>query len=328
MRALVVGTGSIAKRHLANLQSHPSVSATVMVRSSTPGSEAPHHQSDTVLASIDQAMAWGPDRVIVASPAPFHLQHAQLFAQAGVPLLIEKPLSDTWEQCDAHQPWLLQHRHLISVGYNLRYLPSAVFLSSYLHQGQLTGISSISIEVGQYLPDWRPGSDYREQVSARKALGGGAILELSHELDLLIWLFGWPAGVFCRARQTGQLDIDVEDTVDAIFALENGVTASLHMDFLQRAVTRKIKIVSAMGNLVWNIVEDTVELVTGTGSVQLFNPPHRDRNHSYREEMNDFISEGRCAASVSDALSVMKLVTAMKHSSENACFVPFGGQHG
>ena len=98
--------------------------------------------------------------------------------------------------------------------------------------------------------------------------------------------------------------------VDAIFALENGVTASLHMDFLQRAVTRKIKIVSTMGNLVWNIVEDTVELVAGTGSVQLFTPPHRDRNHSYREEMNEFISKGRCGASVEDALSVMQLVTA------------------
>ncbi len=328
MRVLVVGTGSIARRHLSNLQSDPSVAATAMVRSRQLGPDAARPESDSVLASIDQAMAWKPDRVVVASPAPFHLEHAQAFARAGIPLLIEKPLSATWEQCVAHQPWLLQYQHQVSIGYNLRYLPSAVFISAFLRQGQLTGISSISIEVGQYLPDWRPGSDYREQVSAQKALGGGAILELSHELDLLIWLFGSPVGVFCRARQTGQLDIDVEDTVDAMFALENGVTASLHMDFLQRAVTRRIKVVSATGNLVWNIVEDTVELITGTGAVQLFNPPHRDRNHSYREEMSDFISQGRCAASVADALSVMKLVSAMKHSSENSCFVSFGGQHG
>lgn len=328
MRVLVIGTGSIARRHLANLQSDPSVGATAMVRSRKPGSDASRASSDPVLASIDEAVAWKPDRVVVASPAPFHLEHAQLFAKSGIPLLIEKPLSDEWEQCLAHQSWLLKFERQISIGYNLRYLPSAVFLKSFIDQGRLTGISSISIEVGQYLPDWRPGSDYRLQVSAQKSLGGGAILELSHELDLLIWLFGYPAGVFCRARHSGQLEIDVEDTVDALFALGTGVTASLHMDFLQRAVTRKIKVVAAMGNLVWNIVEDRVELITGKGSEQLFTPPHRDRNHSYRQEMNDFISKGRCAASVEDALSVLKLVSAMKHSSQTSRFVTLEGQHG
>lgn len=328
MRVLVVGTGSIARRHLANLQSDPSVSAAAMVRSRAGRPDTPHPPAAPVLASMDEAMEWKPDRVVVASPAPFHLEQARSFALAGIPLLIEKPLSNTWEECIAHQTWLLAAQAQISVGYNLRYLPSAVFLSEFLGQGRLTGISSISIEVGQYLPDWRPGSDYRDQVSSQKALGGGAILELSHELDLLNWLFGSPVGVFCRARCSGQLDIDVEDTVDAIFALDNGATASLHMDFLQRAVTRKIKIVSTTGNLVWNIVADTVELVTGTGAVQLFTPPHRDRNHSYREEMNEFISKGRCGASVEDALSVMQLVSAMKQSSETVCFVTLGARHG
>lgn len=325
MRVLVIGSGSIARRHLANLQSDPNVEEAVMVRSRKPGVDAPRASSDPVLASMEEAVAWRPDRVVVASPAPFHLEHAQLFAGTGIPLLIEKPLSDDWERCLAHQSWLFESERRISVGYNLRYLPSAVFLKSFVDQGRLTGVSSISIEVGQYLPDWRPRSDYRLQVSAQKSLGGGAILELSHELDLLVWLFGYPAGVFCRARQSGQLDIDVEDTVDAIFALGTGVSASLHMDFLQRAVTRKIKVVTAMGNLVWNIMEDTVELITGTGSEQLFTPPHRDRNHSYRQEMSDFLSEGRCAASVEDAWSVMKLVSAMKHSSQTARFVTLEG---
>ncbi len=328
MRVLVIGSGSIARRHLANLQSNPNVEDAVMVRSRKPEANAPRASSNPVLASMEEAMTWQPDRVVVASPAPFHLEHAQMFASAGVTLLIEKPLSDEWEQCLTHQSWLFEAERRISVGYNLRYLPSAVFLKSFIDEGRLTGISSINIEVGQYLPDWRPGSDYRLQVSAQKSLGGGAILELSHELDLLVWLFGYPTGVFCRARQSGQLKIDVEDTVDAIFALGTGVSASLHMDFLQRAATRKIKVITAMGNLVWNIIEDTVELVTGTGAEPLFTPPHRDRNHSYRQEMNDFISQGRCAASVADAWSVMKLVSAMKHSSQNARFVTLEGQHG
>ena len=63
--------------------------------------------------------------------------------------------------------------------------------NSDLMQNKIVGkILSVRCEVGQFLPSWRPNIDYRESVSARKALGGGALLELSHEIDYLMWIFG------------------------------------------------------------------------------------------------------------------------------------------
>ncbi len=47
-----------------------------------------------------------------------------------------------------------------------------------------------SVECGSYLPDWRPGNNYKKSVSAKKDLGGGVLLELSHELDYIRWIFG------------------------------------------------------------------------------------------------------------------------------------------
>lgn len=328
MKALVIGAGSIARRHIRNLRSVGPVrhvaAMTSRARSVAPDSLG----ADAVWTSLDEALAAAPDRVIVASPAPQHLDHARPFAEAGIPVLIEKPLSHDWLSCQAHAGWLQRHAALVSVGYNLRYLESARFMKQLIDQGALFGLSSLQIEVGQYLPDWRPGTDYRTQVSSQRALGGGAILELSHEIDLLIWLMGQPQGVFCRARQSGQLDIDVEDTVDSLFVLRDGASATLHMDFLQRARVRQFSFVCADGTLRWDLARDTVERHTADERRTLFTAASEDRNLGYIAELRDFFEHGRCAASADEALRVMRAIDAMKRSSERQAFEPLEPTHG
>src|SRR5690606_29956228 len=102
----------------------------------------------------------------------------------------EKPLSDSLESFARAGEVLLENSAKIEVAYNLRFMPSAIRLKELLTEQIVGRIHSVSIEVGQYLPDWRPATDYRKNVSACKKLGGGVLLELSHELDYLTWLFG------------------------------------------------------------------------------------------------------------------------------------------
>lgn len=327
MKALVIGAGSIARRHLRNLRTFNGIGPIGVMASRGRILDARDLLADKLFTSLDEALEWMPERVIVASPAPFHLAQARRFAETGIAVLIEKPLSHDWMSCLEHQDWLIQHEQLLSVGYNLRYLPSAGFMKSYIAGGGLSALSSIHIDVGQYLPDWRPDSDYRTQVSAQRALGGGAILELSHEIDLLLWLMGQAQGVYCRARNTGQLEIDVEDTVDALFTLSAGTSVSLHMDFLQRARVRRFKLVCAEGNLLWNLASDTVDLITLSQSKRLFSSPSEDRNHSYIEELSSFIRTGRCAASIGEAFAVMRAIDAMKQSACEQRYIPLEGVH-
>ena len=98
----------------------------------------------------------------------------------------------------------------IGVAYNLRYLPSAKKVKHIISERVLGRLTNVHIECGQYLPDWRPGTDYRLGVSAQKKLGGGALLELSHELDYLLWIFGSIRSVVAKLETTGTLDIDVD----------------------------------------------------------------------------------------------------------------------
>ena len=97
-------------------------------------------------------------------------------------------------------------------------------------------IISLEAHVGSYLPDWRPQKDYKESVSARAELGGGVLLELSHELDYIRWFFGGIDSVIAVLKNSNILGLDVEDGADLILKSSKGLHISLHLDFNSRIV--------------------------------------------------------------------------------------------
>lgn len=319
MKALVIGSGSIAQRHLVNLQRFKEVRQIGVMTSSGRTLAAGETLADTVLADLDAAVHWRPDVVVVASPAPWHIQQAMAFLSLNARVLIEKPLASDWNHCAAHLDMLMTNADAIVMGYNLRHLPSAQFVKNYLAERPSGSIHSIHVDVGQYLPDWRPESDYRAQVSSQRSLGGGALLELSHELDYLFWLCGPFQGVYCVARQTGHLEIDVEDTVDAMFDHNTGPSASLHLDFLQRRRSRSCKVVMAHGTLIWNLADGTVHLQTAREEAILFSDPVDAIHQTYVTELEILLGKRKPlehkGASVQEAAAVLQTISAMKQSS-------------
>lgn len=328
---LVIGSGSIAKRHIANLK-QLFASAWVACVSASGRTLRVEDVGDDVLcfASIQEALAMKPDFAIIASPAPWHIEHALLLLEQGVPVLIEKPVADSLERLGGLHPLLIERASIIDVAYNLRYMGSAQAFKALLDEGKVGAVRSVSIDVGQYLPDWRPASDYRKNVSARRALGGGVLLELSHELDYLGWLFGRFQSVYCVARNSGALDVDVEDTVDALLVRNDGLVANLHMDFLQRAPVRTCKVVGQAGTLVWDILNNRISLHTGRDQQSvLFDDPAYDRNIMYINQLRHFakVATGaaRPAVGIDDALETLHLIEAMKRSAAIDQVVAIGG---
>lgn len=318
---LVIGSGSIARRHMMNIRElFPSVRVGC-VSASGRALNAEEVGIDTIVyESIELALLDSPMLAIVASPAPFHVKQTLQLVEAGVPVLVEKPLSNSMFEFAAEGGALLQYEDKIEVGYNLRYMPSAIKLKSLLDERFLGKIYNVIVEVGQYLPHWRPQSDYRENVSARKALGGGVLLELSHELDYLKWLFGKFSTAYCVSRNSGALEIDVEDHVDAILVNSNGLVANLHMDFLQRTPARTCKIIGEHGTLIWDLLCNRIVLFKERDvEIVLFNEPSYDRNQMYKDEFVHFskVARGLCQPFVNlkDALETLVLIDALKRSS-------------
>lgn len=327
---LVVGSGSIARRHMANLRQLFSA-ATIFCVSASGRVLAPDELPPGVVACADlaEALLATPLLAIIASPAPAHVAHAAAVLRAGVPVFMEKPLADSLASVAAEADLLRAHRDRIEVGYNLRYMPSAVALKALLDEGRIGRIQGVASEVGQYLPDWRPGQDYRQGVSARRALGGGALLELSHELDYLLWLFGAFDTAYCVTSNSGALGIDVEDCVDAILSKQDGFSVRLHLDFLQRAPVRSCRIIGERGTLLWNLMGNSVTL-SGPGGQEetLFSDPAWDRNDMYLQELARFVRVARGelapAVDLGQGLATLALVEALKASAHRGCAVTLG----
>ncbi|WP_433694808.1 Gfo/Idh/MocA family protein [Herbaspirillum seropedicae] len=325
-RCLVVGSGSIARRHIANLRQLLPDAEIACASASGRNVSTEETAANICFSSFSEALSWRPEMAVVASPAPLHLEHAASLLATGIAVLIEKPLSDSLARHDALAENLIPYRDRIEVAYNLRFLSSFQRMQTLLKEQIVGRLYSIHIDLGQYLPDWRPNSDYRKNVSANRNLGGGVLLELSHEFDYVTKLFGRFDRVFCITGQSGALDIDVEDSADILLMGSSGLLAQLHMDFLQRKATRRCKVIGQHGNLLWNLVSNSITLENASGQEILFSETDIDRNAMYLELLRGFINlaqgHARPRITYEEALGVLAMVDAMRQSAETGLPMP------
>lgn len=318
---LLVSLGSIGKRHLSNLRLlRPQARIGILHLSGAP--TGPMAEGvDCCFTSMDEARAFRPSAAIVCSPASTHLTVARALVQDGVPLLIEKPIAHESHGL-AELLALATNRGVpLMTGYNLRFQPSLVETHRLIKSGVVGEVLGVRAEVGQYLPDWRPGVDYTDSVSAHQALGGGALLELSHEIDYLYWMFGQPARVLAVGGHYSSLAIDVEDMVSLSLEYERPRRlVSIHLDFLQRSPSRTCKFIGSEGTLVWDGIADTVETyrsALGEWS-RIEVPTVPDKNGMYLAELAHFLRavEERSVPCIDgvQGLAVLRIVEAAKES--------------
>ena len=325
-RVLLVSLGSIGARHLRNLRRLcPTTRIAVLRRPGANADEARVAGADEVLYSLNDALAFKPDAAIVASPAPFHVKVAEALTRASVPLLIEKPLANDPGLAAALVRLCRENSVTLAVGYNLRFLPSLRAAREQVEQGAIGEVFSVRAEVGQYLPDWRRGTDYRQGVTAQAKLGGGVMLELSHEIDYLLWMFGMPAKVTAVGGRSGQLDIDVEDIVELTMQYEQPWRLiSVHLDMLQRRPYRRCRIAGTQGSVEWDALADAVHLdILQEDAPRLLQGVNlTDKNDMYIDELRDFLAAAAAgtqpACTGEDGLNVLAVIDAARRSLADA----------
>lgn len=268
-RILIVGHGSIGKRHL-RIARRLLPDADICVLSNQTLQVIPQYASRCA-TSLDEALAFAPEVAVIASPSPFHTQMAQLMADAGVHLMVEKPLSAVIDGCDQLIRTCDRNSLVLMTAYNLRFLPSLQEFRRMVGSGLIGEVISVRCEVGQYLPSWRPGMDYRHGVSGSRALGGGVLLELSHEIDYLRWIFGEVSWVQAVVGKQSSLEVDVEDTAHLVLGLRRGdesrqLIANLNMDFIRHDTTRQCLAIGSEGSLRWNGLTGCVDVYSAGAS--------------------------------------------------------------
>lgn len=244
VRALVVGLGSIGRKHVRALTGLGAAVEVVTRR--------PADADVTVHASIEAALEQGKfDYCVVSSATSEHAADVAALAEAGFDgvLLVEKPLTASSAEVVTGGAF-----ERVGVGYNLRFHPAVAWLERQL--GSEPALVA-DLAAQSYLPEWRPGRDHRETASATRARGGGVLRDLSHEIDLMLMLFGEPRTVAARGGNLGELEVDAETAVSAVLELERAPVATLRLSYLDRLPERRIRVTTVGGTFEADLLSGT-----------------------------------------------------------------------
>ena len=319
-KILICSLGSIGRYYLRLIKTNwPNIE--VAVHRSGFGPDCKELQdADVVFYSKDEAVKWKPCACIISSPASLHLEQALYFASYDIPLLIEKPLGTGLENQNKWNDLIRFNKRLpIFVGYILRSHPCAKYLKQQLNDNNIGEIVDADFYCGSWLPNWRSEQDYRNSVSSKKELGGGVLLEVSHEIDLAIWLLGNIKVISSCIKESNLLNIDVEDRALILGSNDKDSLITIRLNFCSRPDRRLTTIRGTNGDLVWDILNGKLKSNFCDKENEIYEySPKKDA--IFKNQLEDFfqaIKGSKCSlCSLEEGLSALKLITICQRASK------------
>lgn len=301
-----VGLGSIAKRHIRNvcdyITSCGNAYAIDLYRSSLerPIAEDIHPLVNASYLYSGEVLK-DYDIVFITNPTSFHLEATLKFRPRTKAFFIEKPVFDgfdvdeniikTLDEIPSYVACPLHYNHV------LQYVKQNV---------DLTKVISVRAMSSSYLPDWRPGQDYRQTYSAHADLGGGVDIDLIHEWDYLTWIFGMPATCQAVVGKYSALEIDSNDT--ALYVAKNDqMSFELHLDYFGRKTQRTLDIFTNDDTIQCDLIAGIITYLKDGKTIKV----NAERNAFQMAEIQHFfdIVEGRIEndSNVEHGVKVLKL---------------------
>ena len=321
MKILIIGFGSIAKRHINNLIHN--INCEIIVYSRRKNIRFLDHKKIMVLNSLEKCLLEKPDVALITNETAFHIPMAIKMAKSGLDLFIEKPLSNSTNGIKKLQKIVKQKKLVTQMGCNLRFHKCIIKIRQLINQKKIGKVISIQSENGSYLPDWHPNEDYRKGYASDRQLGGGIILTMIHDIDYLYWIFGNPKSIFSVSGKFSDLDISAEDYCSSIIEFKNNITAELHLDFFQRPEFRGCKIKGTKGVIYWNSDKNEIRLFKNRKKVWevVLALKKFQRNEMYIDEIIHFLkcvkNRKQTINNLDEGIKTMKIALAMKKSSKN-----------
>lgn len=251
MRSLVVGAGSIGRRHLANLRALGAGPVSAWDADPAARAAVQAEPGVTVPGSLDAALAAGPELVLVCTPSHLHLDVAHQAVDAGAHVFVEKPVAITVDGVDGLAAHARARGRRVFVGCNMRFHPGPAALKRVVESGVVGAPRQLYARFSHLLSQWRPGTDYRRTYSAQRAQGGGVALEAVHEIDYLRWIAGEIVAVAGWVGRLGDLELEVEDTAVLALRFAAGAIGHVSLDYLSPVKLRGCEVVGTEGAVRW-----------------------------------------------------------------------------
>jgi len=285
VRALVLGAGSIGSRHARNLAR----AGVEVVVHDPDGARVSALVAEGVATAVDDRTAAQADLAIVATPTAQHVEDLRWGLERGMHVFVEKPLGATRRDLESARALMAgAGGRAVMVGCNLRFTEGFRLLAKEV--GEAGRLLSVEAAFGWHLPSWRPDADYRRSYSASRAMGGGVILDAIHEVDYVLSLAGPVAAVSAAWRNSGALEIDVEDVAELTLAHAGGVLSHIHLDYLQPAYTRWCRATATDATVTWDYAAGCVRRLQPGRVEVLADGLDQDANAMYVAELDHFLA--------------------------------------
>ena len=304
MKVCFVGVGSIAKRHIRNLDTlckelGVDLCVDALRRNSSQTLDLPE-AINNVYTSIE-SLPVDYDVIFLTNPTEYHADMLISLHDHARHFFIEKPVTSLGT-IDKLNDFPFRDESIYYVACPLRYTNVIQYLKDNVDVKSVNAVRSIS---SSYLPDWRPGTDYRNTYSAHKDLGGGVDIDLIHEWDYLTYLFGMPSSVKFFSGKVSNLEIDSSDYAIYIARFAEDMICELHLDYFGRKSIRTVEIYMDEDTVVGDLEEGNVKFLKSGKSVDL----SAERDEYQTRELSYFlglIKDGGIAQN--DVLNAMKVL--------------------
>ncbi len=245
-----------------------------------------------MVPDLDTVIGLAPDITVVATPSALHADALEALLCARLACYVEKPAVTDRCQLDRVRSMLasIASPPATLSGCNLRFLTSVRRLRNEITSGAIGRPVRASFQVGQWLPDWRNGTDYRSGYGASTRLGGGVVLDLVHELDAARWLFGEFDTVYAVGGHYSRLEIDTEDAAAIVLGRRGGPAVAVGLDYASRTPMRRWEIVGDEASLEWDLFERRLVLRRRGGQEEsLASPDDFDVAGTYHAAMGELV---------------------------------------
>lgn len=235
MKVLIIGLGSIARKHITALRKIDPSAEIYALRSSRNSKDEEGVQN---IYELDEAKNLNLSFVIISSPTYMHEQNLRDLKNFNIPLFIEKPVSHNLNVVNMAG----EFDHVLTyIACNMRFLDCLQhFKHEYIDKG--LRINDVRVYAGSYLPNWRP-VDYKTNYSASAEQGGGVHLDLIHEIDYVYWYFGVPSNKMSYLKSASSIDVDSIDYANYVLDYDQ-FCVSIQLNYFRMIPQRYIEVIT------------------------------------------------------------------------------------
>tara|TARA_Y100000590_G_scaffold462949_1_gene628434 strand:- start:1167 stop:2156 length:990 start_codon:yes stop_codon:yes gene_type:complete len=318
-KILIIGFGSIGKRHMRNILSKKNMQVIIC----TKRNDFKNNEKNVkIVKTIDEGIAERPDIAFVTNETSYHVNTAIKLAKEGIDLFIEKPLSSSTNGIKKLKKIVKDNGIISLIGCDHRFHPCLKKIKEVIDKKRLGRIMSVQVESSSLLSDWHPYEDYRKGYSAKEELGGGIAMTMTHELDFLRWFFGEIKEIFSITKKVSDLEISADDISTMTMIFKNNVIGELHLDYFARPQFKSCKIRGTRGTLYWNSDKNSVEIFYNNQKKWkiIFEEKNYERNEMFVKELEYFLkcvsNKKKSFNDIRDAEKIVNVILGAKKSSK------------